>query len=279
MTNVFTVSPSGYYQFKKGIPSAHAEEDERLLGKIENIYKESRQTYGSPRVHAELKTQGEECSRKRVARLMKGAGFIAKMQKRFKVTTKVNEKSKVAPNLLEQDFSATSPNEKWVSDITFVSTEEGWLYVAAILDLFSRRIIGLAMSERINTDLVMAALEQAILHRQPAKKCVHHSDRGSQYTSDAFQKALALQNIISSMSSTGNCFDNAAMESFFSTLKMEHIYFKKYETRDQAKKSIFEYVEVFYNRKRRHSTLGYLSPEAFERKWEEQQNFSVPSVR
>ena len=210
---------------------------------------------------------------------MKEAGWMAKMQKLFKVTTKVNEKAKAASNLLEQDFSATSPNEKWVSDISAVMTEEGWLYIAAILDLFSRRIIGLAMSERMNTDLVMGALEQAIHHRQPAKKCIHHSDRGTQYTSDNFQKALTLQNIISSMSSTGNCFDNAAMESFFHSLKTEHIYFEKYETREQAKKSIFEYIEVFYNRKRRHSTLGYLSPEAFEKQWAKQQHFSVPSVR
>jgi putative transposase len=278
MAKVLTVSASGYYQFVKGLPSCHAKEDERLLLMIKAIHDGSRQTYGSPRVHAELRAQGERCSRRRVARLMKAAGLMAKMQKRFKVTTKVNEKAKAAPNLLQQDFKAPQPNKKWVSDITFVSTQEGWLYVAAIVDLFSRRVVGLAMSERMTTDLILAALEQAIIHRQPAEKCIHHSDRGCQYTSDNFQKTLALENMLASMSSTGNCYDNAAMESFFHTLKTEHIYFEHYETREQAKQSIFEYVEVFYNRKRRHSTLGYLSPEAFERQWKEQQNFSLPSV-
>jgi putative transposase len=278
MTKVLTVSTSGYYQFRKGIPSSHEKEDERLLTMIKKIYDESRQTYGSPRVHAELQAQGEQCSRKRVARLMRAAGLMAKMEKRFKVTTKVNKKAKAAPNLLQQDFSAALPNKKWVSDITFVSTQEGWLYVAAILDLFSRRVIGLSMSDRITTDLILAALEQAITHRQPTEKCVHHSDRGCQYTSDDFQKTLVLENMIASMSGTGNCYDNAAMESFFHTLKTEHIYFENYETREEAKQSIFEYVEVFYNRKRRHSTLGYLSPEAFENQWKEQQNFSLPSV-
>ena len=242
------------------------------------IHKESRQTYGSPRIHAELFAQGKKCSRKRVARLMKKAGIEAKMKRRFKVTTKVNPKAKVTPNLLQQDFTAEAPNQRWVADFTYVATLEGWLYVAVVLDLFSRKIVGLAMHERMTADLVLSALTQAFLHRKPTAGLVHHSDRGSQYTSQDFQGLLALYGMIASMSGVGNCFDNATAESFFHTLKTEHVYFENYQTREQAKESIFEYVEVFYNRKRRHSTLGYVSPVAFENQWYKKRNFSVLNV-
>lgn len=278
MSKVFNVSRSGYYRFIHAMPSKRSVENARLLKKIKVIHEESRQVYGSPRVHAELHSQGETCSRKRVANLMKKEGIEAKMKKRFKVTTKANPKAKAAPNLLQQDFTAEAPNRRWVADFTYVSTLEGWLYVAVVLDLFSRRIVGLAMHERMTADLVLAALTQAFLHRQPDAGLIHHSDRGSQYTSQDFQGLLLLYGMIASMSGTGNCFDNATAESFFHTLKTEHVYFENYQTREQAKESIFEYVEVFYNRKRRHSTLGYVSPAVFETQWYKQRNFSVLTV-
>lgn len=278
MSKLFKVSLSGYYRFMNAKRSKRSLEDERLLAKIKVIHEMSRKTYGSPRIHAELRFEGETCSRRRVARLMNKAGIEAKMNKRFKVTTKANPKAKAAPNLLQQDFNAEAPNQRWVADVTYVATKEGWLYVAVVLDLFSRRVVGLSMGERMTADLVLKALEQAILHRGPGAGLVHHSDRGSQYTSKDFQSLLLLYGMIASMSGIGNCYDNAAMESFFHTLKTEHVYFEYYSTRAQAMQSIFEYVEVFYNRKRRHSTLGYVSPVAFENQWQHQKGFSIPSV-
>jgi putative transposase len=278
MSKEFKVSRSGYYQFIHAEQSARSKEDDRLLNLIKMIHKISRATYGSPRIHAELRARGETCSRKKVARLMKKAGIEAKMKKRFKVTTKVNPKVKAAPNLLKQDFTADAPNQRWVADFTYVATGEGWLYVAIILDLFSRKIVGLAMEERMTTDLVIKALEQAILHRQPEAGLIHHSDKGSQYTSQDFQALLVLYGVISSMSGTGNCYDNATAESYFHTLKTEHVYFEHYETREEAKTSIFEYIWVFYNKIRRHSSLGYLSPEEFEQQWYQQRNFQFPNV-
>jgi len=278
MAQVFNVSRSGYYQFIHAEPSARRKENERLLGKIKNAHKDSRATYGSPRIHAELQAQGETCSRKRIARLMVKAGIKAKMKKSFKVTTKANPKATAAPNLLKQDFTAGAPNQRWVADLTYIATGEGWLYVAIVLDLFSRKIVGLAMDERMTADLVLKALEQAILHRKPQAGLIHHSDKGSQYTSHDFQSLLVLYGLIASMSGVGNCFDNAAAESFFHTLKTEHVYFEYYETREKARTSIFEYTWVFYNKKRRHSTLGYLSPDMFEKEWYQKQNFQIPSV-
>lgn len=270
MSKMLGVSRSGYYRFTKARPSCREQDQERLTMKIEAIYEASRQTYGSPRIHAELKEQGETCSRQRVARIMKQAGIVAKMTKKFKVTTKKNPKAKAAPNLLQQDFTAEQPNRRWVADLTYISTLEGWLYVAVVLDLFSRRIVGLAMGDRMTDDLVLAALEQALIHRNPLPGLLHHSDQGSQYTSHDFQKMLANHQITASMSGKGNCYDNAAMESFFHTLKTEHVYFERYQTRDQAKHSIFEYIEVFYNRQRRHSTLDYKTPLTFENNYQQQ---------
>jgi transposase InsO family protein len=200
------------------------------------------------------------------------------MTKKFEVTTKVNPKAKPAPNLLQQNFMADQPNRKWVADISYVWTHEGWLYVAAVMDLFSRKIVGLAMEDRMKDDLVMAALEQALLHRKPSGGLVHHSDKGSQYTSHDFKKMLAQYHITASMSGTGNCYDNAAMESFFHTLKTEHVYFERYQTREQAKNSIFEYIEVFYNRQRRHSTLNYKTPLAFEQNYQQLHSSCLQSV-
>lgn len=278
MAKALSVSRSGYYQFIKRKPSKREQENERLLQEIRVIHQDSRAIYGSPRIHAQLQRQGALCSRKRVVRLMKQEGIEAKMRKRFRTTTRVNSSAKKAPNLLQQNFTAEKPNQRWVSDITYIPTAEGWLYVAAILDLFSRRIVGLSMGKHLTTELVRNALYQAITHRKPESGLLYHSDKGCQYTSYAFQEDLALNNMLCSMSGTGNCYDNAAMESFFHTLKTEHVYFESYETREQAKKSIFEYVEVFYNRKRSHSTLDYLAPEMFENHWQQKQNLSLPSV-
>lgn len=270
MSSVFKVSRSGYYQFLRAKPTKRAQENNRLLLKIKATHQSSRQTYGSPRIHAELREEGERCSRKRVARIMKKAGILAKMKRRFKVTTRANPNATVAPNLLQQDFTANLPNQHWVADFTYVSTREGWLYVATVLDLFSRRIVGLSMNERMTDDLVMSALQQALTHREYSAGIMHHSDRGSQYTSKHFRELLKKHGIIASMSGAGNCYDNAAMESFYHTLKTEHIYFEHYNTREEAKRSIFEYIEIFYNRQRRHSTLGYVSPMVYEMQWQQQ---------
>jgi transposase InsO family protein len=263
---MLNVSRHGYYKFIRSTPSKRAEKNKSLLTKIKLIHAKSRKTYGSPRIHAALLLEGETCSRKRVARLMKLSGIQAKMKKRFKLTTKVNPKAKAAPNVLNRDFTAMKPNQRWVADITYIATAEGWLYVAAVMDLYSRRIVGLSMNERMTTSLVRNALEQALIHRKPQPGLMHHSDKGCQYTSHEFQELLKANRITISMSGTGTCFDNAAMESFFHTLKTEHVYFEYYLTRDQAKRSIFEYIEVFYNRQRLHSTLGYLTPNDFETK-------------
>lgn len=267
MSNVLGVSRSGYYQFIKAELSKRYCEDERLLSEIKEVYAISNQIYGSPRIHAELRARGERCSRKRVCRLMKAAHIAAKMKKRFKVTLIVDPKAAVAPNLLKQKFTATRPDQYWAADITYIPTQEGWWYVAIVLDLFSRSIVGMDMQAHMTTELVAAALRQAITRRKPAAGLIHHSDRGSQYTSKGFKAVSAHHQITLSMSSTGNCYDNAVAESFFHTLKTEHTHFERFESREQAKLSIFEYVEVFYNRQRRHSTLGYLSPVNFEKNW------------
>lgn len=233
---LFEISRSSYYRFIHAALSARAQEDERLLVKIKAIHQASRQTYGSPRISAELRAMGKTCSRKRVARIMKVAGIATKMKKRFKVTTRANPKAIPAPNLLKQDFTAHAPNQRWVADFTYFAMQEGWLYVATVLDLFSRRIIGLAMSDRMTTNLVANALQQALTHRKPPADLIHHSDRGSQYTSADFQDLLKRYHINPSMSGVGNCYDNAAMESFYHTLKTEHVYFEYYKTREEAKK-------------------------------------------
>lgn len=200
---------------------------------------------------------------------MRERGIQAKMQRSWKRTTKQG-KRKAAENLVKQEFTVQAPNKVWVSDITYIKTKEGWLYLSMIMDLFSRKIIGLSMGEYLNTFLVEKALKQAICHRSNIQGVIHHSDRGCQYTSEEFEKVAKANKIILSMSSTGNCYDNAVAESFFYTLKTEHIYQDKYATREEAKRSIFEYIEVFYNRQRMHSFLGYLSPEEYEENWNQQ---------
>ncbi len=279
MAHVLAVSRSGYYRYCRAKVSQRQQSNHELVRAIKVIHKQSRQTYGSPRIHAELKAQGYVCSRPRVARLMKQQDIAAKMKQRFKKkTTRVNPQATVAVNVLQQDFSAQRPNQRWVSDITYISTGEGWLYLTVLLDLFSRKVVGMATSTSLENALVIQALKQALGRRQRQGDLLHHSDKGCQYTSRAFRTLLNQENISCSMSSTGNCFDNAAMESFFHTLKTEHVYFETYHTREEAQASIFEYVEVFYNNQRRHSTLDYLTPAEFENNYYRQQKVSFQDV-
>lgn len=264
MAKIFQVSRAGYYKFLQRKPSKRDVESNRLIKKIRKIYKTGRGTYGSPRIHKALKKEGEACSRKKVARLMRKERIQPKMRKRWKTTTKRNPKAESAPNHLDQNFDVDGPNIAWVSDITYIETLEGWLYVAVILDLYSRKVVGLGMGGTLETKLIIQALEQAVCHRKIKGGLIHHSDRGSQYTSEEFQKFVEKHNIKLSMSGQGNCYDNAVAESFFHTLKTEHSNQYKFKTRNEAKLSIFEYIEVFYNRKRLHSYLGYRSPEEYE---------------
>ncbi len=279
MAKVLGVSRSGYYHFLKAAPSLRDQGNKQLLDKIRLIHQTSFETYGSPRIHAELKDGGEVCSRKRVARLMRRHGIAAKMFRRFKKTTQQSEKpSFVAPDLIQQEFKAHEPNEAWVSDITYVLTQEGWIYCAMILDLFSRRIVGLAIEARITAGLVLAALRQALTHRSPPAGVVHHSDRGSQYTSRALKLLADLYGVQLSMGKVANAYDNAVAESFFHTLKTELVYFQSYKNLEEAKMNIFHYIYGFYNQTRRHSTLRYLSPAQFENKFYNEEKISLLSV-
>lgn len=231
---------------------------------IRESYRNSRKAYGSPRITEDLQAKGIKCSENRVARLMKSNGIVAKAAKKFKATTNSKHNLPVAENLLKQNFESDKPNTVWTSDITYIWTMEGWLYLAVILDLYSRQVVGWAMSDRLTSDFVIKALYQAIGRRRPASGCIFHSDRGVQYASADFTEVLNAHGFIQSMSRKGNCYDNAVTESFFHTLKTEHVYDYRYETRAEATQSIFEYIEMFYNRQRRHSALGYRSPVSFE---------------
>jgi putative transposase len=263
MCRVLKVSRSGYYDWRKRKPSARDLANARLLRAIKRIFRRSRKTYGSPRIHAELKAQGTRCSRNRVARLMRKHGIRARRPRRRIRTTNSKHSQPIAPNLLDRQFTAEAPNQKWVADLSYIDTDEGWLYLATVMDLFSRRIVGWAMADHMETSLVEQAMRMALIRRQPGTGLLHHSDRGSQYASKDYRALLAAWGITVSMSRTGDCYDNAVMESFFGTLKTECIT-ERYLTRTDARTGIFEYIEGWYNRQRRHSTLGYLSPHAFE---------------
>jgi putative transposase len=265
MCEQLEVSRSGFYAWRERPESARQQQDKHLAQEVAQAHRDSRGTYGSPRVHAELRAQGRKVSRKRVARLMGEQKLSARRRRRSVRTTDSNHPHPVAPNVLERDFSPGQPNSTWATDITYVWTGEGWLYLAVVLDLFSRRVVGWAMSEHIDTPLVLGALEMALEGRQPPEGLIHHSDRGSQYASGEYQRALTSRGLQCSMSRKGNCWDNAVAESFFSSLKMELVYLVDFSTRHQARSAIFEYIEVFYNRRRRHSSLGYLSPLEYER--------------
>jgi len=263
MCRVLGVSTSGFYAWQGRPVCERKRANQRLLAEIHAIHERSRQTYGSPRIHAELRAQGIVCSRGRVARLMRLNGVMARRRKRCKVTTKVDARLPVAPNLLARDFTADRPNTKWLADITYIDTYEGWLYLATVLDIYSRRIVGWSMHTRMTTDLVEDALRMALGQRDHDDELLHHSDRGSQYTSGDYQTLLAQAQITPSMSGTGNCYDNAMMESFFATLKTECADYR-FVTRADARQAIFEFIEVWYNRQRRHSALNYLTPAEFE---------------
>ena len=264
---VLKVTRSGFYAWLKRKPSRRAVRQRQLLARIRVAHAEHRELYGSPRVHRTLLSGGERVSRNTVARLMRQAKIRAKTRRRFVPrTTDSTHQKPVAPNVLARDFAAGSADCKWVADITCVPTGEGWLYVAAVLDCFSRKIVGWAMDDHMEAGLVEGALTMALEHRRPdGEKLLHHSDRGVQYASEDYQYLLERHGITCSMSGRGDCYDNAMMESFWATLKTELVHHQRYATRDQARQSIFEYVEVFYNRKRLHSSLGYVSPESFER--------------
>lgn len=266
MCRVLGVGRSGYYAWCSRSASQRVQEDEALLVKIQQEYQLSRGTYGSPRIYAALQKQGVKCSRKRVARLMHLHKITGrKRQKRRPVTTQRDPDTIPAPNLLNQEFYASAPDQKWVSDITYIETAEGWLYLASILDLFSRKVVGWAMADHMEASLVEDALKMALQQRQPEAGLLHHSDQGRQYTSIAYQDRLANAHCQVSMSRTGNCYDNAAMESFFGTLKTECAT-QPFATRAQARTAIFEFIEAWYNRQRLHSSLDYLSPIEFEQK-------------
>ena len=271
LCRVLAVSSSGYYAWRRRPTSQREMANETLLEAIKQAYDANLGIYGSPRIYAELKEQ-LPCSRNRVARLMKKHQIVARQKRRYKQTTRANATHPVAANLLAGDFTATAPNEKWAADITYIPTQEGWLYLAAVLDLFSRRIVGWAMSARMTSELVLDALDMALRVRRPAAGLIHHSDRGSQYTGSLYQQRLQQNQLQVSMSGTGNCYDNAPAESFFGSLKMEWLFHTQHETRAQARTDVFFYIEAFYNRQRRHSTLGYLSPAAFETRYYERQH-------
>jgi putative transposase len=262
---VLKVSRSGYYRWRNRKPSARQLRQEQLLEKIRIAHLENQELYGSPRVHRALLIDGERVSRNTVAKLMRQAKIRARTRRKFVPrTTDSRHHQPVARNLLARDFEASASDRKWVADITYVPTSQGWLYLAAVLDCFSRRIVGWAMSDTLGADLAGDALAMALQQRRPGPDLIHHSDRGVQYASEDYQQLLARHGITPSMSGRGNCYDNAMMESFWATLKTELIHQDHYATRERARQSIFQYIEVFYNRKRLHSSLGYLSPEMFE---------------
>jgi transposase InsO family protein len=260
-------SPSGFYDWERRQvrPCARALENQSLAQEIGQIHARSRQTYGAPRIHRELRKRGRPHGRNRVARLMKEKSLRGRQKGRYRPqTTESNHDQPIAPNRLAQAPKATAPNQLWVADITFIETQEGWLYLAAILDLYSRRIVGWAMSERIDTALVLNALSMALIHRRPPSNLLFHTDRGVQYASGDYRQALNNAGLIASMSRQGNCYDNATIESFWATLKLELVYRRRFDTRAQARREIFDYIETFYNRQRIHSALDYHSPVDFE---------------
>ena len=264
MCRVLQVSGCGYYAWCKRPPAPRTLKNQTLALEVAAIHAESCGRYGSPRVHAELRERGQRTGRKRVARLMRAAGLRARAHRRFRSTTNSEHPMAIKGNLLARRFAVPAPNSGWVTDITYLWTLEGWLYLAVILDLFSRRVVGWAVSERLERGVALDALQMALTDRQPPQGLLHHSDRGSQYASHEYQQLLAAHGVLSSMSRKGNCWDNAVAESFFATLKLERVYQSHWRTRTQARSEVFEYIEMFYNRQRRHSALGYLSPHEFE---------------
>jgi putative transposase len=267
MCRVLGVSPSGYYAWRRRPPSPRARADAALSKRIAVIHKDSRWTYGSPRIHAELREEGVRCSRKRVARLMRRAGIEGCHRRRSIRTTERAAEAEAVPDLVQRNFKAKAPNRLWVSDLTYVPTLAGFLFLAVVLDAFSRRVIGWAMGPRPTMQLVIEALEMAIWNRRADSGVIHHSDHGSQYTSLTYGRRLREAGLVSSMGSIGDAYDNAMAEAFFATLECELIDRHVWVNREEARRAIFDYVEGFYNPRRRHSALGYLSPAEYERRW------------
>ena len=265
MCKVLRVTSRGYRAWRCRPMSQRQRDDMVLLAHMQEQHKLSLGSYGRPRMSEELQQLGLKVGHRRVGRLMRQNGIEAVRTRKYKVTTDSNHSFAIAPNLLDRDFSATAPNQKWAGDITYIWTSEGWLYLAVILDLYSRRVIGWAVSNRMKRDLAIQALDMAVALRQPPKGCIHHTDRGSQYCSHDYQKRLKKYDLKVSMSGKGNCYDNAAVETFFKTLKAELIWRSTWQTRRQVEMALFEYINGFYNPRRRHSTLGGKSPLAFER--------------
>jgi putative transposase len=262
------VSPSGYYdwQRRRTQPGPRAQADQGLLRELRELHAQSRQTYGSPRLQVLLRRQGRSHGRNRIARLMRLAGLCGRPRRRYRPqTTDSRHALPIAPNRLAQALPATATNQLWVADVTYIPTGEGWLYLAGVLDLYSRQIVGWAMSQRNDTALVLAAWQMAAQHRPAPLRLLFHSDRGCPYASSAFRQALQQAGVVPSMSRAGNCYDNATMESFWSTLKWELVYRTTFDTRQQAQVELFDFIEVFYNRQRLHSALNYLCPVDFER--------------
>ena len=265
MSRVFNVSRSGFYAWQKRKPSRRSQEDERLKVAIKAAHKRTREIYSARRLQPELAADGFVAGRDRIARLRRELDIRCRQKRKFKATTNSKHNLPVAGNVLEQTFAPNTPNEVWVADITYIPTVEGWLYLAGVKDVFTCELVGYAMGERMTQELVAQALFRAVQQKRPAPGLIHHSDRGSQYCSDNYQQLLDQFGMKVSMSRRGNCYDNAPMESFWGTLKNELVHHCRYETRDEAKASIQEYIEIFYNRQRRHSRLGYLAPAVFAR--------------
>jgi len=265
MCRVLEVSRSGYYAWRGRAPSVTAQRQIELTERIRQVHDRSRQIYGSPRVHRELLAADVSCSRNTVAKLMRKAAIRSKMRRRFVVrTTDSRHGHPIAPNRLNREFERSQPNQAWAADITYIPTGEGWLYLAAVIDLCSRKIVGWSTSDSLAAELSCRALRMALAHRRPRQAVLHHSDRGVQYACDQYQQVLSERGLTPSMSRRGNCYDNAVMESFFGTLKTELVHHETYPTREAARQSLFEYIEVFYNRQRRHSALDYISPADYE---------------
>jgi transposase InsO family protein len=265
MSEVLKVSRSGYYSWRSRKESKRSQHNRTLLVEIEKVHSQSREAYGAVKAWRELKAQGIKCGRHRIARLRREAGIEARRKRRFRITTQSRAGMVVAENRLNQNFKVESENRVWVGDITFIPTQAGWLYLAVLLDLCSRRVVGWAMSERIDQQLVTKALQMAILRCRPEPGLIHHTDQGRQYAAALYVELLKTHGMLQSMSRRGNCYDNAVAESFFSSLKNEVVHHCRFKTRDDARAAIFEYIEVFYNRQRRHQSLDYVSPAEYER--------------
>ena len=281
MCRVLEVPRSGYYTWRKRKPSARATRKERLRVKVRAIHRVARGCYGSPRVHAELQAQGERVSRKQVARLMREEGLRGKKRRRFRTTTNSKHEHPVAPNVLDRKFEVKEidgPDRAWVTDITYVPTREGWLYLAIVLDLASRLVVGWSMGETLESSLAVNALQMALQRRRPGEGLLHHSDRGVQYASNEYRELLGDQKAVVSMSRKGNCWDNAVAESWFATLEIELIEEADWHTRTEARPAIFEFIEVWYNRQRRHSSLEYLTPAEFDKRLWEASRATLPKA-